>query len=285
MSTLVENENLNHNEFLVGFEEWSEENVARYKKKVAGQVIYGYFTMALGYLFTMLVGSVVAGLLLGIVIELGIDYLQVLVWAAQMAVTFFAFFWYGIRKIRKFMKENHGEVGHEGNPLYKQMSLHRWITLGLTVAFTAWTLLAMIGDSFFENFSASMMFTAIPLASCGYFFGAVDEMWLAPKCPICGRFHTVSKMQVGKYGDKVDGQREMRQRVTEQTGTRTRTTYWSDGSTTSSSSPIYSTVTKVTVYDEHSVLCDYVKACSECTYHAEGTEKQHYSVRVGEYTV
>ncbi len=288
MSNLTEESSLNTNRFLAELQDWNEDEVYKYKSKVNGQIAFGYFVMVLGYFFSMLVGSLVVGFLYAFVIELSFGkYLQLLITGLQFFITYLVFESYGRKKTAKFIKENHGEVGHAGHRYRRALVLNKWISLIISLGYTAYMIYTQVASegwgSLLESFSSVVMLTAAPFATFFFFIGAEMETY-GETCPVCGRHGTVEKVELKSYGDKVDGTYSVKSTSREEVGTERTTTYWSDGSTTSKDSPIYGNVTHVRVYDKHSNLADYVVTCRECTYHATGTEKQNYDVKVDEYS-
>ena len=105
-----------------------------------------------------------------------------------------------------------------------------------------------------------------------------------PICPVCGRYNTVYKQQIGEqFGQTHDGEHTEYDYQTERVGTRYTTTTYTDGAKNTTSSPIYESVRYTEVYQDYSALVKYVYLCSECSYCELSLEEKKWKIRSNRY--
>ncbi len=286
----LSSEILVQNQFLSELEEWDERDVYKYKQKVFGNIVHGYFQMLTGFFFLMIPGVLVMSVFLafcGATESIVDKIVQLVSLAVTLVLLFIVFKKQGVKRTRRFIAENHGEVGHYGYPFQKSVVINQWVSLAIFIAFVGWTAYDALSSStfsyFLANIATTLHFSLFPFASFAFFCGCNAGMDGYDICPVCKRKGTLVDATVKRYGDRYEGQSRSSSTSRRHTADEVTTTRWSDGSTTTSTRPIYSNVTTVTVYDEHTVLEDYELCCTECTFHVTSTNEHSYRKEVGRY--
>jgi hypothetical protein len=186
----------------------------------------------------------------------------------------------------EFIDSCHGEIAHDGQPFAKKLKGNLVFSIILFIAGCAAIIyfggikVTETGLSVFDSF----MFAPALIAPLAYFWGSLSVRYELSICPICGRMNTIYRIKSSKdFGEKNDGSHEEHEYRSERVGTRTTTTYYSDGSKESTSSGIYESVRYTKEYDDYSNLAKYTYLCKECSYAEETVEEKRWKVLRSEH--
>ena len=121
------------------------------------------------------------------------------------------------------------------------------------------------------------MYLPAIISPLAYFVGTLAARNAMHTCPVCGRFDTVYRVKCSEdFGEHRDGSHTEYNYESERIGTRTTTTYYSDGSRTTESEGIYGSVRYTSEYDDYSSLAKYAYLCRECSYVEETLEEKKW---------
>ena len=122
------------------------------------------------------------------------------------------------------------------------------------------------------------------IAPLAYFLGSLVTLNNLTECPVCGRFNTVYRLKSSKdFGERKDGSHDEHEYKSERVGTKTTTTYYTDGSKESHSEGIYESVRYTKEYDDYSNLAKYTYLCHECSYAEETVEEKKWKILKSKY--
>lgn len=303
------------NEYLEPLTHWNEHKVYRYKIQILWFVIsailvYGIWGFVISYILSELYTFVdmLVGLLLGVVAFIipfkGTDeamftirqYLPYVVVVLTGIVIYIKFNYNGMKKLKKFVVKNHGEVAHPKKlfriVIYLMAIISGVATIGLIVYlyYTTITNLPEIEPdlALVQNIVTfrAIKWCYVPIPVFGCFMGVIysfkNDLIL---CPMCGRHGVLSTEEEGEgFGKRSFGKREYTETETRtiKTGTTTYTTIYDYGTHSDSKSYTvdnYKDVeyTRTGVKESGDRLQDYVTYCPECGYTWEKTEVTSWS--------
>lgn len=280
------------NKYLKVVETWRETELPYYKKKVKDKIFGGYTMVIAGAIVAYLIYAVLLGVV-GMFYSKIVDVLSSNPWTQWLTIgiiaviTFFIIRFAGKRSIVKFVDSCHGEIGHKANPFYHKLIVHTIVSLILAIAIAVVCIVlvgkqvSVVGDI---AVLSTFMFLPALIAPCAYFLGSIAGIGELTVCPICGRYNTVYKVKLGQdFGTRKDGQHKEYDYKSERVGTKTTTTYYTDGSTSSRSEGIYESVRYTEEYDDFSSLAKFAYLCKECSYVEETIEEKQWKVLQDRY--
>ena len=273
------------NPYLEEIEAWNEQDLPHYKKKVKDKMFSGYISIVLGgliaYVLYLVFYSCIAAMFTGAYNALCGSFVGQWICMGIFYVIVFILVWlYGKKMMVKFVASCHGEIGHDGNPFMRRLMFHIIFSGILCVVGTVIAILV-----FNENGTSSMgllvletyLYLPAIISPFAYFVGTLSARNEMIQCPVCGRFETVYKRKISDdFGERQDGQHKEYDYKTERVGTKTITTYYSDGSKDSRSEGIYGSVRYTKEYDDYSNLAKYIYLCRECSYVEETIEEKSW---------
>lgn len=280
------------NKYLEDIETWRESDLPYYKKKVRDRIFSSYTSiiggLAVAYLFYGVFISI-AMTITNSFYDLLLNY-PIAQWgciALTAIIVLFVIKWFGKRSIVKFVDACHGEIGHAGYPFIKKLKANLIISIILAVAITA-GLIFLLNPNKPSNSNLLILETFIFLpaliAPFGHLWGTLSGLSELPICPVCGRYNTIYKVKLGSdFGTRKDGHHQEYAYETERVGTKTTTTYYSDGTSKSNSEGIYSSVRYIEEYDDFSSLAKYAYFCNECSYAEESLEEKKWKTLESKY--
>lgn len=279
-----------YNDYLRDIENWDETELPKYRSKVMDHTIGTFFRIVLGLIVSTLLYAAVVGIssmFFSIETMGGVPY-QIAAIALIHLISFIIYFRGGKKAIRKLIDSCHGEIAHNGSPFIRKIKVCLVLSLILFIGVVAYVIFKYmngekIEGGYLEILSAFMYVPAfvLPFARfLGFIVGRRD----IPICPVCGRYNTVYKQQIGEqFGQTYDGEHTEYDYQTERVGTRYTTTTYTDGSKNTTSSPIYESVRYTEVYQDYSALVKYVYLCSECSYCELSLEEKKWKIRSNRY--
>ncbi len=280
------------NPHLRDIEVWNERDLPHYKKKVADRMFSGYISIFLGalisYALYLVFFATVASMFPGLYSMVSSSFTAQ--WVCLFlfyAIVFVAVFFYGKKSMVKFVASCHGEVAHDGNPFMKKLKLHIVISAVLCIAVSVVCILlfdekvsSQMGLAVLESY----MYVPAIISPLAYFIGSLSARNSMIKCPVCGRFDTVYRVKSSEdFGERQDGSHKEYDYKTERVGTKTTTTYYTDGSRTTRSEGIYGSVRYTQEYDDYSSLSRFTYLCRECSYVEETLEEKTWKTKRDEY--
>lgn len=280
------------NPYLEDIEDWNEKDLPHYKKKVADRMFSGYVSILLGalvaYALYLIFFATVASMFPGLYAALGESVAaQWVCLGLFYVVTFMIVFIYGKNSMVKFVASCHGEIGHDGNPFMKRLIAHIVISAIICVLATVVCMLSFnvsVESSMGLPVLESYMYLPAIISPLAYFTGTLVARNGMIKCPVCGRFDTVYKIKSSDdFGERRDGHHKEYDYETERVGTKTTTTYYSDGSKSSHSEGIYESVRYTKEYDDYSNLSVHTYLCRECSYAEETLEEKKWKTMRSRY--
>lgn len=288
------------NKFLDPITSWEEKNVAGYKKQVFLHGFSGWMMSFFIFVIFNTMLSAAGGLIMLPFVFLSPEQMGIGYFALATVLMIIAATIIGYKKTKKLIKRNNGEIGHRGKP-FAVHSVFNFI-FGIVIAGAAvvgfsYLVYQMYLSSietpdpdFFEVILPNLILVAnfaVPFFyPLFYFLGTmigIGKMRHSYTCPVCGRFDSIV-IEKESFAKSKTGDYERDITRTARVGTETTTTYWSDGTTTSSSSPIYGQVYDHTdVHEVGTKMERYFVNCRGCSFHREFTEKVRYDEVVGRY--
>ena len=288
------------NKYLDPITGWSEKSVAGYKKQIFLHA-FSAWIMSL-FIFTIFntMLSAAGGLIMLPFVWLPIEYVGIGYFSLATALMMLAAILIGYKKTLKLIRRNNGEIGHRGQPFMIHTLVNFFLSLlmaagalvgaAILVYYMYISSIATEDPQFFDVIKPYLILVAnfaVPFFYPFFYFvgtligiGKMRHGWT---CPVCGRYDAV-KIETEMFAKSKSGGYDERITRSERIGTETTTTYWSDGSTTSSSSPIYGQVYHHTnVHETGTKLNRYFVNCQGCSYHREFTEQIRYDEIVGTY--
>lgn len=280
------------NPYLREIEVWKEKDLPHYKKKVRDRMFNGYVTAVLGGLIAY--GLFIVFFAITFSMFTGLYNLvsssTVAQWIVLMVfylVVFLIVFSHGKKTMVKFVSSCHGEIGHSGQPFMKRLVFNLVFSAIIGVVGTA---LAII--LYKDGAQSSMglrvlegnMYLPAIISPFAYFIGTLSARNQMTVCPVCGRFDTVYRIKCSEdFGERSEGSHKEYDYKTERVGTKTTTTFYSDGSKTSRSEGIYGSVRYTEVYNDFSSLAKYAYLCHECTYVEQTLEEKKWKTLQSKY--
>ena len=279
------------NKYLTDIENWEERDLPCYKKKVRDKLSAGYVSIVPGaiicyacYMILMTVGFAFIG---DIDVKLSQSLpLTLSVLGIFALATFFLIFAFSKKRMVEFVDSCHGEIGHDGNPFIRKLRANLIFAIILAVAVIGFALYLLLIKKSISVESAFATFYLLPaiVSPLGYFAGMLSARNSFSVCPVCGRFNTVFKFKSSDdFGEKQDGSHKEHETRSERVGTKTTTTYYSNGTQSSVSAPIYGSVSYVKEYDDYSNLAKYTYLCHECSYVEETVEEKKWKILRSKY--
>lgn len=280
------------NPYLKEIEDWNETELPHYKKKVADKMLSGYVSIVLGGLISYILYIAFFAITFSMFEGLYnlVSSKSVMQWVILFIfylVVFIIVFIHGKKAMIKFISSCHGEIGHDGNPFIKRLILNIIISAIICVA---GTILAFV---FYKEGGVSSlglhvmetnMYLPAIISPLAYFIGTLFARNQMSICPVCGRFDTVYRIKCSEdFGEHRDGSHTEYDYRTERVGTKTTTTYYTDGSQSSRSEGIYGSVRYTEVYDDFSSLAKYAYLCRECSYVEETLEEKKWKTLQNKY--
>lgn len=279
------------NKYLKDIESWDERDLPCYKKKVNERMFNGYTAIVPGaivaYIFYFLfiaIGFSIITSLYEILAEM--PNLQWIVIALSYLAVFFIVFAYAKKSMVNFVDSCHGEIGHKGQPFRKRLIFNLVFSIILAVLASGAVIYlggfpsTVTGLKIVDNF----VYLSAIIAPFAYFLGSLVVLNSLTECPVCGRLNTVYKLKTSKdFGERKDGSHDEHEYKSERVGTKTTTTYYTDGSKDVRSEGIYQSVRYTKKYDDYSNLAKYTYLCHECSYVEETVEEKKWKILKSKY--
>ena len=180
----------------------------------------------------------------------------------------------------KVVASCHGEIGHDGMPFMKTLTVNIIISAVLCVVCSVGAIL-LFSDKFESSMGLvvleSYLYLPAVISPLAYFIGTLSSRNAMIKCPVCGRFNTVYKLKSSEdFGERQDGQHTEYDYESERVGTKTTKTYYTDGTVDTKSEGIYERVRYANEYNDYSNLAKYTYLCHECSYTEETLEEKKW---------
>ncbi len=279
------------NKYLEEIEIWDERDLPCYKKKVRGRIFSGYLSIVFALLLVYLSYYALSTLAFFIyqdydAILKEIPALQWVFLGVFLLIVFLVFYKTSKKSMIGLIDSCHGEIAHEGSPFVKKLKVNLVISIILVLAIIGYAVFSALTatEAPTEDYLQTYMFFPAFFAPMFYFIGSITARNGLSICPVCGRYNTVFRIKSSKdFGEKQDGRHIEYDYKTEKVGTEIVTTTWSDGSKTTSSSPIYGSVRYTEEYDDYSNLSKYTYLCRECSYVEETLEEKKWKVLQNKY--
>ena len=279
------------NKYLTDIEVWNERDLPCYKRKVRDKLSAGYLSIFAGaiicyacYMVLMTIGFAFIGDIdVKLSQSLPLTFAMLGIFAIATFILVFAF---SKKRMIEFVDSCHGEIGHDGNPFIRKLRANLIFSIILAVAVICYAVYLVLVAKTVSVESAFATFYLLPaiISPMGYFLGMISARNSLSICPVCGRFNTVFRVKSSKdFGEKMDGSHKEHESRSERVGTKTTTTYYTDGSTKVTTAPIYGSVSYVKEYDDYSNLAKYTYLCHECSYTEETLEQKKWKVLKSKY--
>ena len=273
------------NPYLEDIEIWDERELPLYRKKITDRIISGYTSAVLGGLIAyglyIVFFAIVASMFTDLYAMLCSSYVaQWICMGVFYVVVFFLVHLYGQRTMATLETSCHGEIGHDGKPFIRSIIVHIVISALLCVVCTAAAVLYFyreVGSAPGLLVLESFVYLPAVIAPFAYFVGTLTARRSMVKCPVCGRYDTVYRVKSSRdFGQRKDGHHQEFDYEQERVGTRTTTTYYSDGTRSTDTEGIYESVRYTNEYDDYSSLAKYTYLCRECSYAEETLEEKKW---------
>ncbi len=282
---ILTSEEKHTNRYLERITDWKEENVAGYKTKVKQQLLEPWMRSLVLFLFMFTVGGIIYSLIWALMDKILHDYAGIGLYVVYLLIGALLANGAAKKNLLKFVEQNNGEVAHPYEPYEKKVKLFAGLSVGFGVAVVVICMLA--GGSFKAFLSGNiywaqaLMFVAFYPTLYYLFTLKATTLLYHNVCPICGRFEAVCTEKTATYGKNKLGEYEVKTYGTAKVGEKITTTTWSDGSRTSSSTPIYGTVCTGSYMKEYGTkMSDYFTYCKYCSYFKEETTEEKYTKRI-----
>lgn len=273
------------NKYLEEIETWNETDLPYYKKKVRSKIFSGYTSIVAGVIVInvayILLTAIIYSAFSGLAELLETNKTTALIFTGVFALAVFLLvFLFSKKSALEFIDSCHGEIKRTKSPFIRKVTLHLIISIILCVAvvgvvsYYAMTTLNSGADVLELTRNAVAMFAPV-----AYFAGIIAARNSVNQCPVCGRLNTIYKIKIGEdFGERKDGSHKEYEHSSERVGTKTITTYYTDGSTTSRDEGIYESVRYTKEYDDYSNLSKHEYLCHECSYAEETVEELKWKI-------
>lgn len=276
------------NKYLQEIEQWDERDLPYYKRKVRGRIFGGYTSI-----ITALIIISLANILVTVVGMMFFDGFfdslstnattQWIVLGVFYFTVFLSYYLYAKKSTVKFIDSCHGEIAHEGSPFIKKVIFNLVFSFILGFGVSGYAIYTVI-NSGSTNFLPLLMYFPAIISPFSYFLGTLTARNDLSVCPVCGRYNTVFKRKISNdFGEKMDGEHIEHDYKSERVGTKTTTTYYTDGSTSEKKEGIYESVRYTNEYQDFSNLAKYIYQCKECSYVEETVEEKSWKVLKARY--
>ena len=279
---------ISYNDHLREIEKWDETDLPKYKSKVLDHTFGSFLRIVIGLFAATFIYSAVVGIssmFLSIETIFKMEF-QIIAIILINIISFIIFYIGGRKAIRKLINSCHGEIGHDGAPFMRKVKV--CFVLAIILYIAAFIVLLLMYNKSPKTDDLGLlngfMYLSAFIVPLARFLGFITGRKDLPICPICGRYDTVYKQQMGEmFGETHDGSHTETAYQTERVGTRYTTTTYTDGSKNTTSSPIYESVRYTEVYQDYSGLIKYVYLCSECSYCELSLEEKKWKIRTNRY--
>ena len=273
------------NKYLEEIETWNETDLPYYKKKVRSKIFSEYTSIVAGVIVInvayILLTAIIYSAFSGLANLLDESKTAALIFTGVFALAvFLVVFFFSKKSAVEFIDSCHGEIARKKSPFIRKVTVHLIISIILCIAvvggvsYYAMTTLNSGADLLELTRNAVAMFAPV-----AYFSGIIVARNSVNQCPVCGRLNTIYKIKIGEdFGERKDGSHKEYEHRSERVGTKTITTYYTDGSTTSRDEGIYESVRYTKEYDDYSNLSKHEYLCHECSYAEETVEELKWKI-------